>query len=82
MFLIAYLVALRCTFSKIAESFLRCEDHTGEQYSSIGRTKLRHNFENNSGFLGPIVRLINPSTLFALFAHLLVCRLQKIFDVM
>lgn len=40
MFLIAYLGVLRRTFSKIAESFLRCGDHTGEQYWSIGRTKL------------------------------------------
>ena len=82
MFLTAYLDVLRCTFSKITESFLKCGDHTGEQYSSIGCTQLLYNFENNSVLLGPTVRLINPSMLVALFAHLLVCRLYDIFDVM
>ena len=67
-FLSAYLSVLRCTFSKIAVSFLRCVDHTGEQYWSIERTKLVYNFENNLGFLGPFVRPINRSTLFALFS--------------
>ena len=82
MFLISYLGVLRCTFSKIADFFFKSGDHTGEQYSSIGCTKLLYNFENNRGSLGPIIRLINPRTLFALFAHFLVFRLHDRFDAM
>ena len=72
MLLRAYLNVLRWTLSKITESFLRCGGHIGEQYFSIGHSKLLRNFDYNLGFLGPTIQLINLSMLFALFAHLLV----------
>ena len=72
-----HLDALRCTFSKTIRCFLRCGQQTGEQYSSIGRTRL----ENSSELLGPSVRLINPSTLLALFTHLLACKFYDSIEV-
>ena len=77
----ANLEARLCTFSKILISFLRCGDHTGEQYSSIGLTKLLYNLDNNSGFFGRTVRLIKSRTLLAVFAHLVAFKLHDRFDV-
>ena len=69
------------TFSRVAISFLRCGDRTGEQYSRIGLTRLLYNLENKAGFFGPRVRLTKSRTLLALFAHLLTCRLHDRYDV-
>ena len=52
------------TFSRVAISFLRCGDHTGEPYSRLGLTRLLDNLENKSGFFGRTVRLTKPRTLY------------------
>ena len=77
----ANLEARLWTFSRVAMSFFRCGDHTGELYSRIGLKRLLYNLENKSGFFGPTVRLTKPRTLLALFAHLVACRLHDKLDV-
>ena len=77
----ANLEARLWTFSRVAMSFFRCGDHTGELYSRIGLTRLLYNLENRSGLFGPTIRLTKPRTLLALFAHLVACRLYDKLDV-